>query len=80
MKNHGSASAAWSTAVFADAANNPSSELTELRQHLDLCRGARGHLFAVRCAVQGVNGFVAARFVTTLVVLALLTGVVLLAL
>jgi hypothetical protein len=54
-------------------------ELSALREHLDSCKGTRGHLFSMRCAVQGVNGFVAARFVTTLMVLALLAGIVSLA-
>lgn len=51
-------------------------ELSALGEHLDLCRGAHGRLFALQCAAHAVQGFVAARFVTTLMVLALLIGLV----
>lgn len=65
----------WSTASFGDAADTSPMELSALGEHLDLCRGARGRLFALHCVAQTMHGFVAARFVTTLVVVALLIGV-----
>lgn len=65
----------WSTASFGDAADISPLELSALGEHLALCRGARGRLFALQCAAQTMHGFVAARFVTTLVVVALLIGV-----
>ena len=65
----------WSTASFGDTADISPMELSALGDHLDLCRGARGRLFALQSAVQTMHGFVAARFVTTLVVVALLIGV-----
>lgn len=65
----------WSTASFGDAADTSPTELSALGEHLDLCRGSRGRLFAVHCVAQTMHGFVAARFVTTLVVIVLLIGV-----
>lgn len=65
----------WSTASFGDTADTSPMELSALGEHLDLCRGSRGRLFALHCVAQAMHGFVAARFVTTLVVVALLIGV-----
>jgi hypothetical protein len=66
----------WSTASFGDTADTSPMELSALGEHLDLCKVSQGRLFALRCAAEAMNGFVAARFVTTLVVLAaLLIGV-----
>lgn len=75
MNIHVIATPSWSTASFGDAADTSPMELSALGEHLDLCRGARGRLFALQCAVQAMHGFVAARFVTTLVVVTLLIGV-----
>ncbi|WP_296443714.1 hypothetical protein [Rhodoferax sp. UBA5149] len=65
----------WSTASFGDTADTSPTELWALGEHLNLCRGARGRLFALHCIAQTMHGFVAARFVTTLVVVGLLIGV-----
>ncbi|MCX7249900.1 MAG: hypothetical protein NTX37_00080 [Burkholderiales bacterium] len=68
-------SSRWSTAALGAHAGLPSPELSALVEHLQLCRGAAGRLFALRCMLETLNGFVAAHFVTTLVTLALLTGI-----
>ncbi len=65
----------WSTAAFGGHAGLSPLELSALVEHLQRCRGASDPLFAWRCLLETVNGFVAARFVTTLVTLALLIGV-----
>ena len=65
----------WSTASFGDTAVTSPMELSALGDHLDLCRGSRGPLFVLSCIGQTLHGFVAARFVTTLVVVVLLMGV-----
>lgn len=65
----------WSTASFGDTAGTSPMELSVLVEHLDLCRGSRGRLFALQCFAGTLNGFVAARFVSTLVVVALFIGV-----
>lgn len=65
----------WSTSSFSDSTHSLPMELSALGEHLDVCKGSHGRLFAVHCAAEMLNGFVSARFVTTLVVVALLIGV-----
>jgi hypothetical protein len=65
----------WSTASFGDAVDTSPMELSALGEHLHLCRSLSGRLFVLRCAAEAVRGFVASRFVTTLVVLTLVIGV-----
>lgn len=69
-------SPSWSTASFGDSAQTSPVELSALGEHLDSCRGAHGRWFALQCAAQTMHGFVAARLVTTLLLLALLIGLV----
>jgi hypothetical protein len=49
-------------------------ELSSLGEHLELCRSLSGRLFVLRCAAEAARDFVAARFVTTLVVVVLVAG------
>jgi hypothetical protein len=65
----------WSTASFGDTADTSPLELSALGEHLDLCKALTGRLFPVQCVAEGMHAFVAARFVTTLVVIALVFGV-----
>lgn len=64
----------WSTASYGDAADTSPGELSALGEHLHLCKGSHGRLFALQCAVQAVHGFIAPRIVTLVVVLALLVA------
>jgi hypothetical protein len=75
MNTHAIASPFWSTASFGDTTETTPMELSALGEHLNLCRGSRGRWFTLRCAAESLNSFLAARFVTTLVVVALLIGV-----
>ncbi len=75
MKTYGIIIPSWSTASFGDSADTSPMELSALGEHFDLCKGSHGRLFALQCVAESLKGFVAARFVTTLVVLALLIGV-----
>jgi hypothetical protein len=70
--------ARWSTASFGGNADTSPMELSALGDHLGRCKQHHGGLFAVRCGVDLVHGFVASRFVTTLAVLTLLIGALLL--
>jgi hypothetical protein len=65
----------WSTASFGETADTSPMELSALGEHLDLCKESHGRWFALQCAAESVNGFLAARVVTTLVVAAFLIGV-----
>ncbi|MBC7954596.1 MAG: hypothetical protein H7Y33_01830 [Cytophagales bacterium] len=65
----------WSTASFGDTADTSPMELSALGEHLDVCKGAHSRWFALQCIGEAMNGFIAARFVTTLVVATVLIGV-----
>ncbi len=80
MNTHDIATPRWSTAAFGEAADTSPMELSALGDHLHLCKGSRGRLFRLQCVAESMNGFVAARFVTTLAVIALLMGLAYMAL
>ena len=61
-------SSPWTTASFGGAPDTTPMELSALGEHLGHCRDPHGRWFAARCALEGMNGFVSSRFVTTLVV------------
>lgn len=65
----------WSTASFGHIAGTSALELSALGEHLDVCKVSHGRVFALRCFAETMRGFVAARFVTTLVLVALLIAV-----
>lgn len=69
------ANPAWTTASFGGAPDTSPMELSALGAHLDSCRPVHGRLVALRCVAKVMNGFVTARFVTTLVVATLLIAV-----
>jgi len=66
----------WATASHAEAAATSPGELSALSAHVDRCNGCRSRWFAIQCAADSLLGFVAPRFVTTVVVVALVFGVV----
>jgi hypothetical protein len=50
-------------------------ELSALGAHVDRCNGSRGRMFRLQCAADEMIAFVAPRFVTTAVIVALVFGV-----
>ena len=74
MRHSNAHSPSWSTASFGDSADTSPTELLALRSHLGLCRPLGGRLSALRCGADRLHGFMARRFVTTLMLLALLIG------
>lgn len=54
-------------------------ELSLLGEHLQACHSLCGRRFALGCAAEAAAAFVAARIVTSLIVVALLAGLVSLA-
>ena len=60
---------------MGDNAGTSPLELSVLEDHLKLCRRSCGRLFALQCMFEALDGFVAARFVTTLMAVALMVGV-----
>ena len=65
----------WATASFADTADTTPMELSALGAHVDRCNGSRGRMFRLQCAADAMIAFVAPRFVTTAVIVALVFGV-----
>ena len=74
MNSHAATSPRWSTASLAEAADTSPMELWELGAHVSRCNGCRGRLFALRCAFDAVHGFIAPRFMTTLVIAGAVIG------
>ena len=66
---------AWATAYCADAADTSPMELSARGEHVDPCNGLRGRMFGLQCAADSLIAFIAPRFVTTTVVVALVFGV-----
>lgn len=62
----------WLTACNDHPTDMSAVDLTTLGEHLGTCRAAPGRLFALRGVAQALHGFVATRFVTTLVFVAIL--------
>nr|WP_295769822.1 hypothetical protein [Rhodoferax sp.] len=79
MKTNTNTARFWSTASFGGNTDTSSLELLSLGDHLGVCKSPNGHLFALHCVVESVRGFMATRFVTTLVFVALLIGIAALA-
>ncbi len=65
----------WSTASFGDTVDTTPMELSALGEHLDRCKGSRGRFFELGRVAETMNGLIAPRFVTTLVVAAMLIGI-----
>lgn len=75
MTTHFMPSATWRTASFADSLDTTAVDNRALVVHLDVCHRAMGSLFAFRRGAELVHGFLAARFVTTLTLIAVLISV-----
>ncbi len=74
MNTHLVSKRCWSTASFGNPAQASSTELSALGAHFRLCQQPHTKLVKLQCLAQTMHGFVAARFVTTLVVVLLLVG------
>ena len=62
---------AWNTASAGTAPDTSPGELTALGEHAAACERRRGRLFTVHCIVDALRAFLAPRFVTTMLVVAL---------
>lgn len=80
MKNNTNTARFWSTASFGGNAEISSFELVALGDHLGACKSPHGHLFALHCVAETLRGFIVTRFMTTFLGVALLIGMVALAL
>lgn len=60
----------WSTSSLKSAADQTPAELGALATQLRNCNNSRGRFFGFRSAVDTADGFARARFVSTLVLVA----------
>ena len=65
----------WRTASYADSSNATLLDMSALGEHLDVCKRRTGSMFAVQRGAELMHGFFAGRFVTTLVLIALIIGI-----
>lgn len=65
---------AWCTASRSDASKSSSTDLLVLGEHLSACPQLHRHLMTLHDVAESIHGFVATRFVTTLVVVAVVIG------
>ena len=71
MKSEALAAPSWSTASFGAEVDTSPMELNALNEHLQHCNTSHGFVFRLSCAVEAVNGFITARFMTSLALVAL---------
>ena len=64
--DHRASGQIWSTSSYGEPAHTRPRDLHALGQHLHLCQGHSGRIFALRCGANVVHGFVAERLVTSL--------------
>lgn len=75
MKTYTPAIPSWTTSTLGHTVDTSPVELAALSQHLERCRSSGGHFSALQGAAQTMTGFASARFVTTILAVAVLTGV-----
>lgn len=64
----------WCTTAHGDNAKSAGADLAALGEHLSSCPQLHRHLLSLHNASETMNGFVATRFVSTLLVLAIAIG------
>ena len=67
----------WSTAAFGDSTDTAPGALCALDQHLQHCQRGHQRLRALGRGAEGLHGFVAPRFITTLALLAAMGALIL---
>lgn len=68
MKTQYGTGPCWSTTANNQGADSFRLDASVLREHIKYCRKPYGRLHGMVCAATAMQGFVASRFVTTLVV------------
>ena len=64
----------WCTTAHGDNAKAAGADLAALGEHMISCPQLHRHILSLHGATEAMNGFVATRFVSTLLVLAVLIG------
>lgn len=65
----------WSTASFGGNTETSPVELLSLGDHLGACKSSHKHLFALQCMAEATRGFMATRFMTTMVGAAVIVAI-----
>ena len=65
----------WATSAIDGEVDTLPTDLSALGAHVDRCNGSRGRMFRLQCAADAMIAFVAPRFVTTAVIVAVVFGV-----
>jgi len=63
---------AWRTATGGDCAVLSPRDIQTLGEHLNACQISPTHFSNLHCVAESMHGFVASRFITTLVILFLI--------
>lgn len=74
MPNVSSLAPSWDTASLGDPADISPLELSVLGEHLDLCAHLRGPWQNLQAGAERLQGFLAGRVVTSVLVLTLVVG------
>lgn len=74
MPSHKTTRHTWCTTAHGDNAKSADADLAALGEHMGTCPQLHRHLLSLHGATEVMNGFVATRFVSTLLVLAILIG------
>ena len=74
MNSQADATPFWTTSSFGDAPDTSPMELSALEDHFAVCKQSHGRLFSAQCLAEAMHGFMAPRLVTTLVLVAFVTG------
>lgn len=64
----------WATSSFSDSAQTSPMDLAALGEHTAQCSAQGGRMVAMRCGAGRLLGFVTARLVSTVAVLAAVVG------
>ena len=64
----------WSTASKGLVTDTSAIDLLTLGEHLDHCQSGNRHLRSLHCAAQNIRGFMAARIVTTVMLVVVILG------
>lgn len=70
----------WSTTSYGHSADTTPMDLNALGDHVSRCRADSSRFSGLQCAAQALHGMVASRFVTTLVLTAVVIAIVLMVL
>lgn len=64
----------WSTTSDSYSTDTLPGDLSALGEHMGNCQSRHRHLLALHCAAQSMRGFMATRFVTTVVLVVVFVG------